>query len=181
MRQWLRSHLTYANVMATLAVFGVLAGGSAYAASKIGANDIARNAIHARHIAKNAVKTAKIKNGAVTSAKVEDFGLGLHDLGGEITHGTATVSEKITVPPFQCRSEALHTFIPPKGVGSLVVGFLTAGNGKAVLDNSGAVVPSVMSETSQGGAIPHLFVCDGLGAGQTVPAGSVFHWRLIGP
>jgi hypothetical protein len=37
--------LTYANAMATIAVFGVLAGGGAYAASKIGAGDIAKNAV----------------------------------------------------------------------------------------------------------------------------------------
>ena len=37
----LRSRLTYANVMATIAVVGMLVGGGAYAASKIGASDIA--------------------------------------------------------------------------------------------------------------------------------------------
>ncbi len=36
----IRRHLTYANVMSTLAVFAVLAGGGAYAASKIGAGDL---------------------------------------------------------------------------------------------------------------------------------------------
>jgi hypothetical protein len=66
--------LTYANAMATIAVFGVLAGGGAYAASKIGAGDIAKNAVRSKHIKKNAVKTPKIKNGAVTEAKLaEEF------------------------------------------------------------------------------------------------------------
>lgn len=36
----IRRRLTYANVMATIAVFGVLAAGGAYAASKIGTNQI---------------------------------------------------------------------------------------------------------------------------------------------
>jgi hypothetical protein len=87
------------------------------------------------------------------------------------------------VPPFGCRGEPLALFNPaPKGlIGSLVVGFLTDAQGDAVLDNSGAVVPTNISETSQGGALANLFVCDVRGSGQTVPAGSVFHYRIIGP
>src|SRR4051794_22637094 len=50
----LRSHLSYANVMATIAVFMVL-GGGAYAAVKL---------------PKNSVGTAQIKNKAVTKAKL---------------------------------------------------------------------------------------------------------------
>ena len=40
--------------------------------------------------------------------------------------------------------------------------------------------PTIISETSQGGAIPNLMVCS-FGSTQTVPAGSVFHYQLIGP
>ena len=64
------ARLTYANVMATIAVFGLLAGGGAYAASKIGASDIAKNAVRSKHIKKNAVKTPKIADGAVTAPKL---------------------------------------------------------------------------------------------------------------
>ena len=46
--------------MATIAVFGVLAGGGAYAASKIGSGDIANNAVRSKHIKNNAVKAPKI-------------------------------------------------------------------------------------------------------------------------
>src|SRR5213592_5198558 len=38
MRQWLRSHLTYANVMSTLAVFLVLGGGTALGAYVVSSN-----------------------------------------------------------------------------------------------------------------------------------------------
>ena len=51
----IRGHLTYSNVMATLAVFLVL-GGGAYAASKIGPNDIAKNAVRSKHIKSGQVK-----------------------------------------------------------------------------------------------------------------------------
>ncbi|MDQ3759608.1 MAG: hypothetical protein M3331_06680, partial [Actinomycetota bacterium] len=41
----IRAHLTYANVAATLALAGVIGGGSAYAVSTIGSGDIRNNSI----------------------------------------------------------------------------------------------------------------------------------------
>lgn len=74
--------LTYANVMSTIAMFGVLATGGAYAASQIGAKDIAKNAVRAKHIKKNQVRakhvkknsvlTRHIRDGAVSEAKLAD-------------------------------------------------------------------------------------------------------------
>lgn len=48
--------LTYSNVMSTVAVFGVLAGGAAYAGSKIGSSDIKASAIKSKHIANGALR-----------------------------------------------------------------------------------------------------------------------------
>jgi hypothetical protein len=66
--------------MSSIAVFLVLGGASAYAAKKIGSNEIKGNsittgkikkeAISASKIKKNAVTTPKIANGAVTGAKL---------------------------------------------------------------------------------------------------------------
>jgi hypothetical protein len=67
----LRSKLTYANVVATLALFLVIAGGSAFAASKF-----AKNSVGTKQIKNNAVTGAKIKNGAVTGAKINLSSLG---------------------------------------------------------------------------------------------------------
>src|SRR3954447_12385406 len=58
----IRSHLTYANVMATFAVFVVL-GGGAYAATKL-----PKNSVGAAQIKKNAVTGAKVKNGSLLGA-----------------------------------------------------------------------------------------------------------------
>ncbi len=63
MRQ--RPKLTYANVMATLAMFIAL-GGASYAALKP-----AKNSIGAKQLKKNAVTTAKIKNETISAAKVK--------------------------------------------------------------------------------------------------------------
>jgi hypothetical protein len=70
MRERLKGKLTYANVMSTIAVFGMLATGSAFAASQIGTNDIKNGAVTARKLHSNAVTTQKIKNRSVTGAKV---------------------------------------------------------------------------------------------------------------
>jgi hypothetical protein len=57
--------------MSSIAVFLVLGGATAFAAKKIGSNEIKSNAITTGKIKKNAVTTAKIKKQAVTAAKVK--------------------------------------------------------------------------------------------------------------
>lgn len=64
--------LSYANVMSTIAVFAVLGGGSAYAASKIQSGDIAKNAVRAKQIKAAAVTGAKLADGAVSTKKLAD-------------------------------------------------------------------------------------------------------------
>jgi hypothetical protein len=67
----LRGHLTYANVVATLALFIAVGGGAAFAATKL-----AKNSVGSAQLKKNAVVTAKIKNKAVTGAKIDTAKLG---------------------------------------------------------------------------------------------------------
>ena len=62
-----RSQLTYANVMATVAVFVAL-GGSAYAAASL-----PRNSVGPRQLKKNAVRASKVKNGSLL---LQDFKAG---------------------------------------------------------------------------------------------------------
>jgi hypothetical protein len=82
----IRKRVTYANVMSSIAVFLVLGGASAYAAKKIGSNEIKgnsittgklkKNAVTAGKIKQNSITTAKIKNGAVTGPKINLATLG---------------------------------------------------------------------------------------------------------
>jgi hypothetical protein len=82
----IRKRITYANVMSSIAVFLVLGGATAYAAKKIGSNEIKgnsittgkikKNAVTASKIKKNSIITAKIKNGAVTGPKINLSTLG---------------------------------------------------------------------------------------------------------
>jgi hypothetical protein len=81
----LRRHLTYANVMATITAFVVLAGGAAIAANQVGKSSVGkkqlkRNAVTTAKIRKAAVTAAKIRNGAIDGTKVKDGSLGLAHL-----------------------------------------------------------------------------------------------------
>ncbi|MGH2981930.1 MAG: hypothetical protein ACRDKV_07805, partial [Solirubrobacterales bacterium] len=49
------SRLSYANVVATIALFLALGGGAVYAASKVRSGDIAANAVKKKQLAKNSV------------------------------------------------------------------------------------------------------------------------------
>jgi hypothetical protein len=61
----LRSRITYANVVATLALFLAVGGATAIAASHLG-----KNTVGSKQLKANAVTAAKIKNGAVTQTKI---------------------------------------------------------------------------------------------------------------
>lgn len=67
-----RQRLTYANVVATLALFLALGGGAVWAAGKIGSKGLKANAVTAGKIKRNAVTNAKIRGNAVTTAKIKN-------------------------------------------------------------------------------------------------------------
>jgi hypothetical protein len=58
----LRARLSYANLVATLALFIAL-GGGAYAASQV-----KKNSVGTKQLKKNAVRTGKVKNGSLLAA-----------------------------------------------------------------------------------------------------------------
>ena len=70
--QGIRSHFIYSNVMSTLAVFVVLAGGTAWAAGKVGTSDLKNGAVTTKKLHGGAVTTKKIQGGAVATGKFAD-------------------------------------------------------------------------------------------------------------
>lgn len=66
----IRKRLTYANVMSSLAVFLVLGGATAFAASKITSKQLAANSVTTAKIKKSSVTTSKIKDNSITTSKV---------------------------------------------------------------------------------------------------------------
>jgi hypothetical protein len=99
--------------MSTIAVFGVLAGGGAYAASKIGTSDIENGAVTAKKLHKKAVTKKKVKNGAVTKAKLGDGAVRARNLGP-----IRVVSETLTVP--NADNGQVAAFCPEGHAGSAV-------------------------------------------------------------
>ncbi len=65
--KFIRKRLTYSNVMSSIAVFLILGGATAFAASQLG-----KNSVGTKQLKKNAVTTAKIKNSAVTTNKIKN-------------------------------------------------------------------------------------------------------------
>ncbi len=64
--------LTYANVMSSIAVFLILGGATAFAAKKIGSNEIKGNSITTGKIKKEAVTSAKIKKNSISTVKIQN-------------------------------------------------------------------------------------------------------------
>lgn len=73
----LRSGLSYANVMATIAVFVAL-GGTGYAAIAI-----PRDSVGARELRSRSVGTSELRSDAVISSRVRDGSLNLQDLSSD--------------------------------------------------------------------------------------------------
>jgi hypothetical protein len=96
-RRPMRRHLTYANLMSTLAVFLVVGGGAAYAANTVFSTDIVNGEVKTQDLAADAVTSPKIldggvkvtdiNDGAVTNAKIRDGAVTNFKLGsGVVTH-----------------------------------------------------------------------------------------------
>jgi hypothetical protein len=85
----IRKRLTYANVMSSIAVFLMLGGATAFAATKIGAGQLKANSVKTGKIVKEAVTAGKIKKNAVTNAKIADNSV----TGSKVLDGSLTGSD----------------------------------------------------------------------------------------
>jgi hypothetical protein len=63
----MRTRFSYANIAATLALVAAVAGGTAYAAGKIGGGDIKPDAVRAKHIKDGQVRATETGAGVVDS------------------------------------------------------------------------------------------------------------------
>jgi hypothetical protein len=90
--------LTYANVIATLALFLALGGGAVWAANKaankVGTGKLKPNAVTAGKIKASAVTTSKIRENAVTNAKIREGAVSF----GKLAAGTNVVATATSSP-----------------------------------------------------------------------------------
>jgi hypothetical protein len=164
-------------------------GAAEIADGSVGALELANNSVAASELVNGAVGTTKLATSSVRTGQIADRSIRLHDLGGTLpdfpdglVNQTTTTAFEIKLAASDCRSISLTTLNPtPAGIlGSMVVGTITTSAGGPVVDNAGFVLPTLVTETSQGGVVLHLAVCAG-GSPQTIPAGSIATWSLIAP
>jgi hypothetical protein len=171
----LSRHLTPSLLISLLALVIATSSG-AYAATVLHSGEV-----KTRHLADGAVTAPKLHSNAVGTKTVKDLSLKLHDLNARDGLQTRSVGSLVTIAADQCRVVPLKLYnpAPPGLIGSLVVGHVTDVNGNAVMSNSGVVLPTMVSETSQGGALINLVVC--AASQQNIPAGSIFHYQIVPP
>ena len=91
----MRPRLTYANVVATLALVLAIGGGTVYAAIHLG-----KNSVRSKNIAAGAVKSSDLGKDAVTGAKVRNGAIATDDLAASvIAKLQADVSGSATAGP----------------------------------------------------------------------------------
>lgn len=95
----IRKRLTYANVMSSIAVFLVLGGGAAYAAKKIGSNEIQGNSITTGKIKKEAVTKAKIKKASVDASKLADNAVTTSKIANDAVTGDKVKESSLSEVP----------------------------------------------------------------------------------
>ena len=140
----LRPKLTYANVMATAAVFIAL-GGGAYAATQL-----PKNSVGTKQLKDGAVTTAKIKDRAVTGSKVGDGSL----TGSDINASTlGNVPSATHASSADSAANATHANTADKAT---TAGSATVANGIAA--------PEPFHEVNTPGQPPFEPGCQNLGA-----------------
>lgn len=96
----IRRHVTYANVMSSLAVFLILGGATAFAAiKKVGANEIKANSIKTGKIVKEAVTAGKIKKNAVTESRIADGAVTTNKIANDAVTGDKVKESTLGIVP----------------------------------------------------------------------------------
>jgi hypothetical protein len=118
MRQWLRSHLTYANMTATLALFLVLSGGTAVALS-------GSNTVFSDDITDNEVKTSDVRNdtlvgGGLAAADLQPGSVGTSEVAANSLNGGDVDESQLDATPLRTRAAEGGCGATVAGTGAMV-------------------------------------------------------------
>jgi hypothetical protein len=179
--EWLRRRLTYANVMATLAVFIAL-GGSSYAAVKISGTNIRNGSIAAKKLKRNSLTGREVREsrlGRVPHAAAADR---VGDLTADEvrlrcpddTFATAGVCVERTAHPAAAYASAVlecrHAGGPASAGRRLPThGELRAALAAVTLAQGGELTSNVYPSSANPGRVDVLVVIDQIGGVTTVP------------
>jgi hypothetical protein len=126
----LRGRFTYANVVATLALFIAVGGASAFAATQL-----PKNSVGTKQLKKGAVNTAKIKDGAVAETKIKDGAV----TGAKIKPGTigaGALASGVVPPP-------VNAYTKPESDSRYLRGTVTVVG----------TIPPVAADSFEGGSV----------------------------
>jgi len=96
LRQAIRNRLTYANVMATLAVFIAL-GGSSYAALRIGSKEIRNNSVRSKDVRNRSLTGSDVAKNRVGGGAIKESTLGQVPSAGNADRVGGRTAEELRV------------------------------------------------------------------------------------
>jgi hypothetical protein len=140
----IRQHLTYANVMSTLAVFLVLGGATAFAVSEalpgksVGTAQLKNGAVTPAKLRKGAVTRIKLGKGAVTGAKLRN---------GAVTG--AKINESTLGPVPSATSALTATTAANAATSEGPIAFAHVSANGAMLDARGVTVTTGVKESAE--------------------------------
>lgn len=152
------SRMTYANVVASLALFVAL-GGAGFAASQlpknsVGTSQIKNNAVVAAKIKSSAVESAKLKNDAVVAAKIKNGAIETAKLANDAVTGAQVKAGSLDASDI---------------TGAVAAANVANGLAKVTYKTATATVPAYSGSGSAPGASATA-TCD---AGQSVLGGGI--------
>jgi hypothetical protein len=143
--RYVRSHLSFANVMSVIALFVALGGTSIAAVSlsknSVGAKQIKKNAVRAAEIKRNAVGASEVRSNAIAGGDVADGSIGAFDIGDDAIGSGELAADSAGSDEIQANgvgsSELADNSV---GSGEVIDGSLGAGDLQAGLLNHDVTV-----------------------------------------
>jgi hypothetical protein len=184
MKARLRPHLSYANVMATIAVF-VAIGGTSYAAAKLTGKDLRAHSLTARNFHKNSVTGSAVREGTLSKvphatdadrldgATAEAFLVRCPE--GTLAVADTCIETQAHAPAYftAARQECAATEGQPSGLGRRLPTYieLTAAltHPEIGLSAGGELTSQVYPSASSPGHVEALLVTDSTGAVALTP------------
>jgi hypothetical protein len=159
----LHKYLTYANVMATVAVFLAL-GGTAWALAKhsVGKQQLKSSAVTTKKIKNLAVTNAKLGNGAVNAAKIADGSIKAVDIDlGALSNNVVARRADVSVDPMSQDFARASCQAGERATGGGAWWNGSPDNQNAIIDSYPESAPSVQAAN---GGVATIWVAEGFNA-----------------